>query len=189
MSYQALSISDSTLLGEGTHRQAQALLRSAWYEGDLLTTILYYLLLILLFALFWWQYKLSPPLAWSVIGVIVYGVGYVVDSITTWQCFRLASEFEKRGILFPYYERNPFMKDKPGLMDQLLNVSTLYSLGVGVAAWLVPGTGIAAGLAHGGAACSNDRKLRRLRVQLRLLDLQTGANKWGKGQKHTESQE
>lgn len=189
MSYQAVPVLDTGLLEEQTYQQAQLVVRKAWFEEDRLTTLLYFILLVPLFGVFWWQFKLQPPLAWSIVGLMSYTVGFVADSYTTWRCLRLAPEFERRGVDFPLREQNPFMKDKPNLIEQWVNVSTLYSLGVGVAAWLVPGSGIAAGLAHGAAARNNEFKWRRLRVQLRLIDLKREESDMGKGQKHTESQE
>lgn len=172
MSYQALPSSAATVLGKQTYQQAQLLVRGTWYEKERLTALLYFFILIPLFGLFWWQYKLQPPLAWSILGVMAYAAGFTADSYTTWRCLRLAPEFERRGVPYPLREQNPLMKDRPGQIEQWVNVSTLYSLGVGVAAWLVPGSGIAAGLVHGAAARNNHRKWGRLRVQLRLIDLQ-----------------
>jgi hypothetical protein len=174
MSYQVLSVPVGTSLDDHTQQQSEKLLGRAWYEGNVLPNALYFLLLFPLFGLFWWQYRLSPPLAWSMIGLAAYSAGYVADSLSTWQCFRLVPQFERRGLSFPYREGNPFMSSTPGAGEQMFNLSKLLSVGFGIIAWVVPGAGVAAGIAHGLAARSNQRKLQRLKVQLRLFDLHTG---------------
>jgi hypothetical protein len=191
MSYQATPLSGAISLEDQTYHQAKDRVAEVWYESDWLTTVLYYVLAIPLFAVFWWLYRLSPPPFWSLIGMTVYGAGWGVDTFTTWQCLRLMPVYQMRGIPYPLKERSLFMGEETGLMRQLLNAGTLYSLLVFLASWIAPALGIAGGLAHMGAAINNRRKWRRLLAQLEIVDgkQNIGTQTRGKGQKHTESQE
>lgn len=188
MSYQAMPIPEGVPLGEETFRRSYTLVTKAWYEDIRGIAGFYLLLTTPLFVFLWWRYQLSPPVALSVIGLLVYLVGFVADLLTTRQTFRLVPEFERRQVIFPLEEKNPFMKEKPNLWEQIVNLSTLFSLAIAVVAWIAPAIGIAGGVVHATAASNNRRQVRRLKVQLRLLDLHAEEQK-GKGQKHTESQE
>jgi len=174
MSYQVVPIPEGVSLGEETFKRSYTLVTKAWYE-DLRGIAGFYLILTTpIFFFLWWQYQLSPPLALSVFGLVVYMVGFAADSLTTWQMFRLVPEYERRGVPFPLEEKNPFMKKEPTLWEQIVNLSTLFSLAIAVIAWIAPAIGIAGGVVHATAASNNRRQARRLNVQLRLLDLHSG---------------
>jgi hypothetical protein len=162
------------LTADPTYQFTEKLIPTIWYENGWLTNGLYYALVAVLFLFFWPAYQLSPPLIWSIIGVLAYGLGWLADTLTTWRCFGLMPEFHNRGLKFPLIENSPLHGEDPRLIKQVFNASSIYSLAVLLLSWFAPALGIAGGLAHAGAALNNQRKRQRLVVQLELIDAKRG---------------
>lgn len=146
------------------------LIPEVWYENITLLRLLYLAAVLILQALFLTRYGYAPPRFWSVIGVSLCVLGFLVDTVSTELCARLARHFSARNLPFPVVETNPFLNQLPSLSEQIFNFTTLFGVAAATMSWFAPGLGLALGGLKIGVGVSNLRQRQRLQVQLELFD-------------------
>ncbi len=153
-----------------TYHLSYKLMPEVWYENVNKLRLIYVVVVLVLLALFLPRYGYAPPKFWSVMGVSLYVLGFLVDAVSTWLCLRLVPRFEARELSYPLIETNPLLSNHPTLFEQLFNATTLFAVAGATMSWFAPGLGLALGGLQIGVGINNLRQRKRLQLQLSLYD-------------------